>query len=80
MPPLSNGALAGIMKLLATLFPLVLLILMYFLPSQFEFLGIEKRVVALISLAWLLLAIDANLKLGVVDRVSSLAKAFKDLG
>ena len=75
----STGALTGILKLIGTVLPLALLLFMYFFPAQFSFLGIENKVVALVSLAWLLLAIDANLKLGIVDRVSSLAKAFRDL-
>jgi hypothetical protein len=79
IPSKPNGMFGDILKLLGTVLPLFLLLLMYLYPNQFSFLGLENKVIALISLAWLLLAIDANLKLGVVDRVSSLAKAFKDL-
>ena len=70
----------GILKFLGTVIPIVLLVVMYFFPEQFKFLGIDNKIVSLVSLAWLLLAIDANLKLGIVDRIIGLAKAMKELG
>lgn len=75
----SNRVFIGVLKFLGSVFPLALLLLVYFFPEQIHFLGIDSKVIVLVSMAWLLLAIDANLKLGIVERVSSLAKVFKDL-
>ncbi len=68
-----------ILKFLGSVTPLFLLIAMFLYPDQFKILGLDNNTIGLISLAWLLLAIDANLKLGIVDRLGMLAKTFKDL-
>ena len=52
---------------------------MAYFPSVVKIIGLENRVISLVALAWLLLAIDVNLKLGVVDRIVGIAKAFREL-
>jgi hypothetical protein len=76
----NNGrVLGGLLKLLGTVMPVLFLIAMFVFPKQLGTLGIENNVISYVILAWLLLAIDANLKLGIVDKLSSLAKALRDL-
>lgn len=75
----SRGILGGILRFLGSITPLILLLLLFFFPERLNFLGIENKVISYVSLAWLLLAIDANLKLGIVQGVSSLAKTIKEL-
>jgi hypothetical protein len=70
---------AGALKLLGFITPLFLVLAVFLFPEQLSFLGIERNVISYISLAWLLLAIDANLKLGIVQGLSNLAKTIKDL-
>jgi hypothetical protein len=69
----------GVLKLLGIITPLLLLIGIYFFPEQFRTLGFDNKVVALVCLAWLLLAIDINLNLGIAERVGELVKAFREL-
>jgi hypothetical protein len=75
----SNSIFRGGLKFAGTVTPILLLLSFFFFPERLTFLGIENRVITYISLAWLLLAIDANLKLGIVQGVVSLAKAIKEL-
>lgn len=75
----SRSTVGSLLKFLGTITPLIILLLLYFFPKQLGFLGIENRVISLVSLAWLLLAIDSNLRLGIVERISTLAKAIKEL-
>jgi hypothetical protein len=75
----STGVLRGILRFLGTITPVFLLLWMFFFPEALRFLGVENKVISYISLAWLFLAIDANLKLGIVQGVASLAKAMKEL-
>ena len=60
--------------------PLVGLGLVVWQPNLLESLGVDKNVVSLIFIAWLLLAIDASLKLGIVAGITELAKGIKTLG
>ena len=53
--------------------------MLYMYPDRINNTGLDKNIVGLISLAWILLTIDASLGLGVVERISGLAKAIKDL-
>jgi hypothetical protein len=71
--------LAGVLKFLGLITPVFLVLAVFFFPEQLSFLGIERNVISYISLAWLLLAIDASLKLGIVQGLSNLAKSIKDL-
>lgn len=68
-----------LLRFLGFITPIFLVLAVFFFPEQLSFLGIERNVVSYISLAWLLLAIDANLKLGIVQGLSNLAKTIKDL-
>ena len=67
------------LKFLGLVTPLLLLAANFFFKGQLQALGFDNQVVALIGLAWFLLAIDANLNLGIVDRISGLAKAMREL-
>lgn len=68
-----------LLKSLGLVSPLLLLAANFFFKDQFQAIGFDNQVVALIGLAWFLLAIDANLNLGIVDRISGLAKAMREL-
>jgi hypothetical protein len=59
--------------------PVGLILIMLFYPDITKSLGIENRVISLIALVWFFLAIDANLKLGVFDRIVTAAKAIREL-
>jgi hypothetical protein len=48
-------------------------------PSLFPFITINADIIAFTFIAWLLLAIDTTLKLGVIDELISIAKGLKDL-
>lgn len=67
------------LKSVGLITPLLLLTANFFFKDQFQAIGLDNQVVALIGLAWLLLAIDANLNLGIVDRITGLAKAMREL-
>jgi len=62
--------------------PTLLLYLILFTDQQERIarIGLDTKTVALISLAWFLLTLDATLKLGIVDRITGLAKSIRDLG
>jgi hypothetical protein len=58
--------------------PILLLLVVIFYPAILPTsLGIEK--ISLIAIAWFLIAVDVNLRLGVIDRILSIAKAIKEL-
>jgi hypothetical protein len=58
--------------------PILLLLVVIFYPGIIpEGLGIEK--ISLIAIAWILIAADVNLRLGVIDRILDVAKAIKEL-
>jgi hypothetical protein len=68
-----------IVRFLASILPFVLLVVLFIFPAQIKAIGFDNNLVALFLLTWLLLAIDSGLKLGMVERVGSLAKTLKDL-
>jgi len=68
-----------LIRLLGLVSPIILLAANYYFKAQLQALGFDNQIVALIGLAWLLLALDANLNLGFVDRITSLAKAMREL-
>lgn len=68
-----------VLGVIFTVFPYVLLAMLYFVPDYISNIGIDTNVAFLISIAWILLTIDARLKLGLVDRVTGLAKTMKEL-
>ena len=59
--------------------PVFILFLLYYYPDQITNTGLDKNIIGLVAIAWFLLTIDASLGLGVVERISGLAKAIKDL-
>ncbi|MFN8398912.1 MAG: hypothetical protein U0X74_02775 [Anaerolineales bacterium] len=68
-----------VLSVIFTLFPYGILAVLYFAPDLILRIGIEANVTFLIAIAWILLSIDARLKLGLVERVTGLAKTMKEL-
>lgn len=66
-------------RYIGIILPLILLAILLWRHEQLESLGIGVNIVALIFIAWFLLAIDAVLKLGIVAGVINLAKEIKNL-
>lgn len=66
-------------RIIGLAIPGFILSMLYFYPDQINNTGLDKNIVGLISLAWILLTIDASLGLGVVERISGLAKTIRDL-
>jgi hypothetical protein len=76
---ISERITQGLPRVLGILLPLVLMLYFLWNRKALETLGIDPKVVALIFMAWLLLGIDATLKLGIVSGVVNLAKEIKNL-
>jgi hypothetical protein len=68
-----------IVRFIGVAIPGFILVILYLYPIQVSNTGLDKNIVGLIALAWILLTIDASLGLGVVEKISGLAKAIKDL-
>ena len=75
----SNRMIRGATRVIGFVLPIIILIGLIIYPNQFKIIEPYNNIVALVSFAWLLLAIDANLNLGVVDRVAGLARTIKEL-
>ncbi|MCB0212972.1 MAG: hypothetical protein KDJ52_26755, partial [Anaerolineae bacterium] len=69
----------GIPRLVGIMLPLLLMGLYLWQPGLFPAIQIDANVVTLLFMAWLLLAIDATLNLGIVTGLANLAKGLKDL-
>lgn len=69
-----------VLHLIFFLFPYILLLILYFKPEYIVNLGLNITTVFLVCIAWILITIDARLKLGFVERVTGLAKTMKELG
>jgi len=69
----------GTIRIVGFVIPLFILIGLMAYPDQLSFIEPYNNIVALVCFFWLLLGIDANLNLGVVDRITGLAKTMKDL-
>jgi hypothetical protein len=78
--PKANRIVGIILGFVGFIIPSLVLYILYSNPQRIANMGINVNTVALVSLAWLLLTIDATLKLGIVDRVTGLAKTIRDLG
>jgi hypothetical protein len=76
---ISERITQGLPRMLGIVLPLVLMLYFLWNRKALETLGIDPKVVALIFMAWLLLGIDATLKLGIVSGVINLAKEIKNL-
>ena len=69
----------GVPRLFGLLIPLTIALVFVWQRAYFEKLGLTTNVVALVLLAWFLLALDSALKLGIVANLVSLAKGIKEL-
>jgi hypothetical protein len=74
-----KGVSAALLRLVGVVLPLGLMGAYLWKSALFPGVDVDKKVVGLIFIAWLLLALDAGLKLGVVSQLTSIAKGIKDL-
>ena len=79
-PSVSNRVVGAILGFTGFILPSLLLYGIYYNPQRIIDMGINVNTVTLVALAWLLLTIDATLKLGIVERITGLAKSIRDLG
>lgn len=68
-----------VMTALFFLFPYGILLVLYFKPEYIASLGLNITTTFLVAIVWILLTIDAHLKLGFVERAAGLAKTMKEL-
>lgn len=59
--------------------PYLILSVLYFKPEYIKNIGLDITTTFLVSIIWILLTIDARLKLGFVERIAGLAKTMKEL-
>ena len=78
-PNLENNLMLKLLRFLVAIFPFIMLGILFLLPEKIMLLGLDTNIVLLISVAWILLVIDASLKLVVVERATSLLKTMNDL-
>jgi hypothetical protein len=71
------GSLA--LRFLGVVLPILILGVLFLDPSRLAALGVQGTTLTLILIAWFLLAVDAVLRLGIVERLAGVAKALKDL-
>jgi hypothetical protein len=69
----------SLLRLLATILPFILLITIFVFPNAINALGIDNNILALFLLAWLLLAIDSSLMLGIMDNATTVIKTLREL-
>jgi len=74
-----NKFFSFLVSLFGIVVPVIILYVIYINPEKVATLGIDGNTITLIAVAWLLLSIDAAFKLGIVDRISSLARTFREL-
>jgi hypothetical protein len=72
-------AIAGLSRASGFVIPLLLMGYLITHPEQLTSVGIQANVLAVISLAWLLLSVDVLFRLGLVSSVIDLAKGIRDL-
>ena len=77
--PLAQKVLTKLIRLLGIALPLLIMAYLLAKPEVIERLNINPNILALVFIAWLLLAIDTALKLGFVAGVINLAKEFRQL-
>lgn len=77
LPPLTFSE--KLLRTIFTLFPYAILVILYIKPEYMKNIGLDITTTFLVAVAWILLTIDAKLKLGLVDRVAGLAKTMKEL-
>lgn len=71
--------LKAVPRFVGVILPLIFFGILLWQHPQLESIGLGTNIIALIFIAWLLLAIDATLKLGIVAGVINLAKEIKNL-
>lgn len=71
--------LASLPRFLGIFLPLALMGFLLWQPTRLEMVGVETNAITLIFIVWFLLAIDATLKLGIMDKVVGLAKQIREL-
>jgi hypothetical protein len=76
---LAERVTGAALRFLGLATPVAILALMILFPQPFSQLGMDRQIVSIVAVAWLLLAIDAVLKLGVVERITDLARALREL-
>ena len=74
-----NKVVGTILGFIGFVIPALILYGLYVNPQRIAAIGVDVNTVALIALAWFLLTIDATLKLGIVERITGLAKTIRDL-
>lgn len=79
-PDANRKGMAGILSIINFVIPILVVLALYLNPQRIAAMGININTMVLVALAWFLLTIDATLKLGIVERVSGLAKSIRDLG
>lgn len=75
----SNLIARRVFRVLNFILPLSILIGLAAYPNQFKVLEPYDNFAVLGSITWLLLAVDASLNLGIMDRFAGLAKTIKEL-
>lgn len=68
-----------LLQLIGIIFPYIVLLILYFKPEYIKSIGLDLTTIFLVAIGWILLTIDARLKLGFVERVTGLAKTMKEL-
>jgi hypothetical protein len=69
-----------LLQFIGIVFPYAVLLILYLNPDYIKTIGLDITTTFLVAVAWILLTIDARLKLGFVERVTGIAKTLKDLG
>lgn len=69
----------SILRFVGFILPIVLFSLYLWHPDFFPFISIDKNIITLTLLAWLMLSIDSFFKLGIVASLVDLMKAVKEL-
>jgi hypothetical protein len=75
----TSRLLSGILSFVSLIVPTLILYILYTDPQRIIDMGLKTSSVGLIGLAWMLLTVDAILKLGIIDKVVGMAKAMRDL-
>lgn len=78
--PVALTFIDKLLRVVFFLFPYLILLILYIRTEFITNLGLNTTTVFLVGIAWILLTIDARLKLGFVERVAGMAKTIKELG
>jgi hypothetical protein len=78
-PNLPQEILKNLLRFTGAILPIVIFSLYLWRPNLIPFVVVDKNVVSFILIAWLMLSIDAFLKLGIVSGMTALLKSIKEL-